>query len=83
MQLTNQSCVTKHYDWFALVNKYLRGKIKPTSLRLTEIWPICDHFMKQKYYSITVHYHTVFTSENPLRQTVQTGQQTLGHLELF
>ena len=37
--------VTKHYDWFALVNKYLWGKISQTSLKLTEIWPISDHFL--------------------------------------
>ena len=30
--------VTKHYDWFALVNKYFRGKIMRTSLTLTEVW---------------------------------------------
>ena len=54
-----------------------------TSLPLTEIWPISDGFIKQKYYCITVHYRTVCTSENRLGQTVQTGQQTLGHLELF
>ena len=54
-----------------------------TSLPLTEIWPISDRFIKEKYYCITVHYRTVCTSENRLGQTVQTGQQTLGHLELF
>ena len=75
--------VTKLHDWFALVNKYFRGKIMRTSLPLTEIWPISDRFIKQKYYCITVHYRTVCTSENRLGQTVQTGQQTLGHLELF
>ena len=90
--------VAKHYDWFALVNKYLWGKISRTSLKLTEIWPISDHFLnknttaslcitvqffKQKYYCITVHYRTVCISENCFGQTVQTGQQTLGHLELF
>ena len=75
--------VTKLHDWFALVNKYFRGKIMWTSLPLTEIWPISDRFIKQKYYCITVHYRTVCTSENHLGQTVQTGQQTLGHLELF
>ena len=26
---------TKHYDWFALMNKYLRGKIRRTSQKLT------------------------------------------------
>ena len=56
--------VTKLHDWFALVNKYLRGKIMRTSLPLTEIWPISNHFIKQKYYCITVHYRTVCTSEN-------------------
>ena len=66
-----------------LVNKYLRGKIKWTNLTLTEIWPISDRFIKQKYYCITVHYPTVCASENLLGQTVQTEQQTLGHLELF
>ena len=75
--------VTKLYDWFALVNKYFRAKIMRTSLPLTEIWPISDRFIKHKYYCITVHYRTVCTSENRLGQTVQTGQQTLGHLELF
>ena len=40
--------VTKHYDWFALVNKYLRGKVMRTSPTLTEIWPISDRFFKQK-----------------------------------
>ena len=69
---------TKHYDWFALVNKYFRGKIMRTSLPLSEFWPIGDRFIKQKYYCITVHYRTVWASEN-----CQTGQQTLGHLELF
>ena len=54
-----------------------------TRLTLTDIWPISDCFIKQKYYCITVHYRTVCASENRLRQTVQTGQQTLGHLELF
>ena len=49
-----------------------------TSLMLTEVWPI-----RQKYYCITVHYRTECTSENRLGQTVQTGQQALGHLELF
>ena len=83
MQLTNQVPHNKHYDWFALVDKYLRGKIKRTSLTLTEICPISDRFIKQKYYCITVHYRTVCASENRLGQTVQTGQQTLGHLELF
>ena len=53
------------------------------SLKLREIWPISDHFLKQKYYCITVHYRAACFSENPLGQTVQTGQQTLGHLELF
>ena len=48
-----------------------------TSLPLTEIWPISDRFIKQKYYCITVHYRTVCTSVNRLGQTVQTGQQTL------
>ena len=72
--------VTKHYDWFALVNKYFRGKIMRTSLPLTESWPISDRFIKQKYYCITVHNRTVCASENRLGQT---GQQTLGHLELF
>ena len=75
--------VTKLHDWFALVNKYFRDKIMRTSLPLTEIWPISDRFIKQKYYCTTVHYRTVCTSENRLGQTVQTGQQTLGHLELF
>ena len=75
--------VTKHYDWFALVNKYSRGKIMRTSLPFTEFWPISDRFIKQKYYCITVHYRTVCVSENRLGQTVQTGQQTFGHLELF
>ena len=75
--------VTKLHDWFALVNKYFRGKIMRTSQPLTEIWPISDRFIKQKYYCITVHYRTVCTSENRLGQTVQTGQQTLGHQELF
>ena len=69
--------VTKHYDWFALVNKYFRGKIMPTSLTLTEVWSISDRIIRQKYYCITVHYHTVCTSENRLGQTVQTGQQAL------
>ena len=27
--------VTKHYDWFALMNKYLRGKIRGTIQKLT------------------------------------------------
>ena len=62
------------------MNKYLRGKIKWTNLTLTEIWPISDRFIKQKYYCITVHYSTVCASENHLGQT---GQQTLWHLELF
>ena len=75
--------VTKHYDWFAIVNKYFRGKIMRTSLTLSEFWPISDRFIIQKYYCITVHYRTVWASENRLGQTVQTGQQTLGHLELF
>ena len=65
--------VTKLHDWFALVNKYFRGKIMRTSLPLTEIWPISDRFIKQKYYCITVHYRTVCTSENRLGQTVQIG----------
>ena len=30
-----------------------------------------------------MHYRTVCTSENRLGQTVQIGQQALGHLELF
>ena len=64
-------------------NKYLCSKIRRTSLKLTEIWPISDHFIKQKYFCITVHYRTVCVSENSLGQTVQTGQQTIGHLELF
>ena len=72
--------VTKHYDWFALVNKYLTGKIKRTSMTLTEILPISDRFIKQKYYCITVHFRTVCASENHLGQI---GQQTLGHLELL
>ena len=54
-----------------------------TSLTLTEVWPISDCIIRQKYYCITVHYRTVCTSENCLGQTVQTGQQALGHLELF
>ena len=65
------------------MNKYLWGKIRRTSLKLTEIWPISDRFLKQKYYCITVHYHTACVSENHLGRTVQTGQQTLRHLELF
>ena len=80
----NRPIRTKHNAWFALVNKYLRGKIRRTSLKLTEIWPISDPFLKQKYHCITVHYRTAYVSEkNRLGQTVQTGQQTLGHLELF
>ena len=75
--------VTKHYDWFALVKKYFRGKIMRTSLTLSEVWPISDRIIRQKYYCITVHYRTVCTSKNRLGQTVQTGQQALGHLELF
>ena len=55
--------VTKLHDWFALVNKYFRGKIMRTSLPLTEIWPISDRFIKQKHYCITVHYRTVCTSD--------------------
>ena len=78
-----QTLITKHYDWFALVNKYFRGKIMQTSLTLTEVWPISDRIIRQKYYCITVHYRIVCTSENRLGQTVQTGQQALGHLELF
>ena len=35
-------------DWFALLNKYLWGKIRRTSLKLTEIWPISDNFLEQK-----------------------------------
>ena len=54
-----------------------------TRLTLTDIWPISDRFIKQKYYCITVHYRTVCASENRFGQTVQTGQQTLGHLGLF
>ena len=77
------SLVTKHYYWFALVSKYLRGKIKQTSLTLTEIWPISDRFIKQKYNCITVHYHTVCGSENRLGQTVQNGQQTLTSGTIF
>ena len=82
----NQGCnwpirrgATKHHDWFALVNKYLRVKIRWISLKLTEIWPISDRFLTQKYCCITVHYRTACISENRLGQTVQT----LGHLELF
>ena len=76
--------VTKHYDWFAFVNKYFRSKIMRTSLMLTEFLPISDPFIKQKYYCITVPpFWRVCASENRLGQTVQTGQQTLGHLELF
>ena len=52
--------VTKLHDWFALVNKYFRGKIMRTSLPLTEIWPNSDRFIKQKYYFITVHYCTQY-----------------------
>ena len=62
---------------------YLRGKIKQTNLTLTEIWPISDRLIKQKYYCITVHYRTVCASENPPGKTDQPGQQSLGHLELF
>ena len=47
------------------------------------LWPISDRFLKQKYYCITVHNRTACVSDNRLRQTVQTGQQSLGHLELF
>ena len=54
-----------------------------TSLTLTEVWPIRDRIIRQKYYCITVHYRTVCTSENRLGQTLKTGQQALGHLELF
>ena len=78
-----QTLITKHYDWFALVSKHFRGKIMQTSQTLTEVWPISDRIIRQKYYCITVHYRTVCTSENRLGQTVQTGQQALGHLELF
>ena len=60
----------KHYDWFALVNKYFRGKIMQTSLAFTEVWPISDRIIRQKYYCITVHYRIVCTSENLLGQTV-------------
>ena len=84
MQYRPVGCgITKHYDWFASVNKYLRGKKRRTSLKPTEIWPISDRFLKQKFYCITVHYRTVWVSENHLGQAVETGQQTLGHLELF
>ena len=69
---TRNQSLTKHYDWFALVNKYFRGKIMRTSLTLTEVWPISDRIIRQKYYCITVHYRTVCTSQN-----------RLGHLELF
>ena len=48
MQKTNQAQRNTHYDLFALVNKYLQGKISQTSLKLTEIWPISDRFLKQK-----------------------------------
>ena len=78
-----QTLITEHYDWFALVNKYFRGKIMQTSVTLTEVWPISDRIIRQKYYCITVHYRIVCTSENRLGQTLQTGQQALGHLELF
>ena len=61
--------VTKLHDWFALVNKYFRGKIMRTSLPLTEIWPISDRFIKQKYYCITVHYRTVCTSHGKSSRT--------------
>ena len=37
----------------------------------------------RQYYCITVHNRTACVSENHLGQTVQTGQQTLGHLEIF
>ena len=57
---------TNHYDWYASVNKYLRGKIIRTSLAFTKIWPIRDRFIKHKYYCITVHYRTVCASENRL-----------------
>ena len=79
----DQSGAAWQNDWFPLVKKYLWGEKKWTSLKITEIWPISDHFLKQKYYCITVLYSTVCVSKNRLGQTVQTGQQTLGHLELF
>ena len=43
------------------------------SLTLTEVWPISDCIIRQKYYCITVHYRTVCTSKNRLGQTVQTA----------
>ena len=63
---------------------YLRGKIMWTSLTHTEIWPISDRFIKQKI--LLDHCalpYSVHFQKNRLGQTVQTGQQTLGHLELF
>ena len=65
-----QTLITKHYDWFALVNKYFRGKIMQASLALTEVWPISDRIIRQKYYCITVHNRIVCTSKNHLRQSV-------------
>ena len=57
-----------------------------TSLTLTEVWPISDSIIiaidKNTIASLCI-YRILCTSENRLGQTVQTGQQALGHLELF
>ena len=48
-----QTLITNYYDWFALVKKYFRGKIMQTSPTLTEVLPISDRIIRQKYYCIT------------------------------
>ena len=57
-----QTLITKHYDWFALVNKYFRGKIMQTSPELTEVWPISDRIIRQKIllHHCALPYHVHF-----------------------
>ena len=78
MQFTNQGQHDKHYDWFSLVNKYLRDKIKRTSLALTDIWP---NKTKILLHHCALPYSVRFRKSFQI--TDQFEQQTLGHLELF
>ena len=48
--------VTTHYDWFASVNKYLRGKIRRTSLKLYRNLANPQSFFKTK---ILLHHCTL------------------------
>ena len=83
IQFNNQVPQNKHHDWFALVKKYLCGKIMQTSLKLTIIRPINDCFIipKTLLHHCALPYSVHFLKSS--RTNCPSWQQTLIHLELF